>query len=309
MGKLYSPPGTARRQSLRGSHYVYESKAGTVISTWPQKRPGPKSEAQEASMKLFREANDALKRMSAGQQNYARENAKGTPFLPRDCLMACLYGNGPVIGLRTGEKLRPMAVRVNTSLLFDNIAWQPGSMMFRGADFWEGIPPGAANDVLVFRSNTLVPVWQANVAKGGSVVSVIGRSTDQAASSTWPKFVPWNSSLQDPLNVLRPGFPDRIYLPQAYSLVRVTASVEFTGTGSAIAYFGTTSDPMDLSNWAGSARASNSFTTTSFSNRTIYFQSAWIDPTRYEYVRIRVNATPTYSAGALQTSWAQVEAQ
>jgi len=308
LGKLYSPPGTTRRQSLRGSHYVYESKAGTIIANWPPKRPGEKSEAQLHSMKLFKEACEALKRMSAGQQNYARENAKGTPFLPRDALMACLYGNGPVIGLRTGAKLRPMAVRVNTSLLFDNIAWEPGSMLFRGADFWEGIPPGNNGQVLTYTDANHAPTWQAGSSGSGIVVSQIKRTTNQAASSVWPRYLEFQQAINDPLNVWNPAEPTKIFLPQNKSLVRVTWSSIFVGTGQFLSTLSVLEEGSGNSDWPGNIRCVNAFDSYAFANRWVAGASGWFDPTFTPWVRIYTRASQAYNGGMTNSAWFTVEA-
>lgn len=148
MAKLYSPPGKLRGPSLRGRFYVYESKAGTVAVAWPKKRGGPRSQAQADTMAMFKQACDAMKRMDPDLIVNAMNATKGTQFLPRDPLMAMLYGRGPTFMLTDGTRIVPMAERIDISQLLDNLAWDKGTILLRSTDLWIGLAPGTNGQVL-----------------------------------------------------------------------------------------------------------------------------------------------------------------
>lgn len=154
--------------SMKGLFYAYQQDGSFHIKSWPPKRGKPRSEAQAETQALFKEACEALKRMPAPFLNYAREQCKGTPMLPRDYLMAALYGKMQTLKLQNGERRYSMATRVNMSILMDNIGDQEGMILFRGAnDLWLGLPIGEAGQVLTADEN-LLPVWQDPEGGGGA---------------------------------------------------------------------------------------------------------------------------------------------
>lgn len=136
--------------SLKGRLYSYENKFGNITASWPKPRGKAKSEAQQWAQDRFTEACKIMKLMPGDFLAYAAENCKGKPMLPRDALMAALYGRGPVIYLPSGRVLRPMATRIDMSTMMDNLAWKPFSMLYRDDDTWVGLDPPSETSVLVF---------------------------------------------------------------------------------------------------------------------------------------------------------------
>lgn len=160
--------------SLRGLFYAYETEEGFKISTWPKKRGKPKSEAQAQAQQLFKDACNALKRVPAPFLNYAREQAKGTPMLPRDYLMAAGYGRGRTLFLDNGERRVWMATRVDLSILLDNIGWEPGMMLYRGNEsMWVALDIGEGGQVLTASEDGL-PLWSDPPAGGGGQWRLMG---------------------------------------------------------------------------------------------------------------------------------------
>lgn len=150
--------------SHKNDFYQYQRGEQWVTSKWPKKRGKPKSAAQAASQAFFSEICKAIKLTAPPIQHYHRENAKGTPMLPRDSLMAALYGNGPIIRFYNGKVLRPMANKLLASSMLDAIAWEPGSILMRHDDLWEPLLPGPAGYVLASRGPGLTLEW---VPSGG----------------------------------------------------------------------------------------------------------------------------------------------
>lgn len=160
--------------SLRGRFYSYGSAHGEIVATWPKKRPGFYSDDQEFSKKLFADCCVAMKVMNGEFIRYAYEDSKGKPMLPRDALMAALYGRGPVIRKADGEVLRPMATRLDMSMLMDNLAWEEWSMLYRDQDTWQGLSAPETTGFLAFDpAQGYLWVESANVS-GGQVWQLHG---------------------------------------------------------------------------------------------------------------------------------------
>lgn len=136
--------------SLRGRFYSYGSAHGEIVATWPPRRPGKGTPDQEFSKKMFADCCVAMKVMQPDFIRYAYEDSAGKPMLPRDALMAALYGRGPVIHKADGTVLRPMATRLDMSMLMDNIAWEEWSMLFRDQDTWQGLSAPESTGFLAF---------------------------------------------------------------------------------------------------------------------------------------------------------------
>lgn len=153
--------------SLRGLFYAYQTEQGFKVTSWPKKRGKPKTPEQAQAQALFKQACQALKRMPAPFLNYAREQAKGTPMLPRDYLMAAGYGRGRTLKLPNGERRYWMATRVDMSMLMDNIGDQEGMLLYRGPnDLWLGLAIGEPGQVLQVSDDQL-PQWADPTGGGG----------------------------------------------------------------------------------------------------------------------------------------------
>ena len=153
--------------SLRGLIYQYERYGQVVTSKWPKKRGKPRSEKQALAQYAFSEVCKAIKGTAAEIQMYHRENASGTPMLPRDTLMAALYGNGPTINLYGGKVIKPMANKYLASTVLDAIGWEYGALLFRGAETWDALPPGEPGQVLIQGNLGEPPFWGDAPGGGG----------------------------------------------------------------------------------------------------------------------------------------------
>lgn len=99
---------------------------------------------------------------------YAAQDVKGKPMLPRDALMAALYGKGPVVVLPSGRVLRPMATRIEMSQMMDNIASDPGDLMWRDESKWVPLHAPDVPAFLVFDPSQGYLWVQASDVGGGS---------------------------------------------------------------------------------------------------------------------------------------------
>lgn len=145
--------------SLKGQFYQYQRHGKWVTAKWPKKRGKAKSPAQLQAEKDFASVCRAIKLTAAEVQMYARANAAGTPMLPRDAMMAALYGNGPTIRTYSGKVIKPMAHKLLSSTVLDAIGWQEGDILYRSSDSWEVLRAGGPGQVLTMPELGKVPAW------------------------------------------------------------------------------------------------------------------------------------------------------
>lgn len=145
--------------SLRGLIYQYERDGLWVTSKWPKKRGKVATTRQKQAQQAFKDCMTAMKMTAAPIQLFHRVAANGTPMLPRDTLMAALYGNGPTIPFYDGRVIKPMRNKVLSSTVLDALGWEPGTMLFRGPEYWEALPPGTDGQVLAYDADTKAPLW------------------------------------------------------------------------------------------------------------------------------------------------------
>lgn len=145
--------------SFSRSFYQYERNGRWVTAKWPKPRGKPKSEKQALAQQAFSEVCKAIKRTASEIQMYHRENAKGTPMLPRDSMMAALYGNGPTLTYYSGKVIKPMANKLLASTVLDAIGWQEGDLLYRAGDTWEVLHRPDGHGVLLWDDGLKKPVW------------------------------------------------------------------------------------------------------------------------------------------------------
>ena len=170
--------------SLRGQFYQYQRNGKWVTAAWPKPRKKPPTPGQAAARKLFSDVCKAIKSSAGEIQSFHRANAMGTPMLPRDTLMAALYGNGPTIKTYDGKVIKPMANRYLASTVLDALAWEEGAMFFRGKEYWEPIPPGQDGQVLSYVAAEKKPMWIEAGGGGMSAPAVTSVPTASGDSST-----------------------------------------------------------------------------------------------------------------------------
>ena len=163
--------------SLRGLIYQYERSGLWVTSKWPKPRGKKTSPKQALAQEAFKQAMLAMKLTAPAIQTFHRIAARGTPMLPRDSLMAALYGNGPEIPLYSGKVIKPMANRILSSTVLDALGSDPGTILYRGPDLWEILPPGLDGQVLAYSEPEKRPVWIVPPEGGGGPPVVLCPST------------------------------------------------------------------------------------------------------------------------------------
>lgn len=145
--------------SFRGLFYSYEQNGRSYVKAWPKPRVTKATENQKFEKWLFQQACIAMKRMDPHFINYAREWSKGTPMLPRDSLMAAVYGKGPPLFFPDGRRLNNMATAINMSNLLDNVSFEKGDILVRHQNLWQALPLGYPGQILRVAYKGGLPEW------------------------------------------------------------------------------------------------------------------------------------------------------
>lgn len=165
--KLDGDPDEVKRQSIRGAFYVYVRNGRTILAAWPKKRPGPMSEKQQFAVEKFSQAATGSKFMWSADQNASREMTKRTNALPRDLLMMAAYGRLGDFWLTDGSRIYSMASLYDLTDLLDVVSYAPGSLLFRGTDYWSALAPGDPGSILKMGADGF-PQWVSASGGGGS---------------------------------------------------------------------------------------------------------------------------------------------
>lgn len=148
-----------RRPSLRGVLMQDLVNGIERNRAWPTERKRRKTTEQKKREDDFRDAQTVAKYTPPAIQTQYREACEGTPLLPRDMLIATVYGTFVAIVTDTGKKYYSMANRTGVSDSLDVINQQPGSILFRGPQFWEALGPASPGQVLVMGPDSQ-PAWE-----------------------------------------------------------------------------------------------------------------------------------------------------
>lgn len=176
MAKLINGFAPRPGQAQRGRAIVYVQHGQTVIAPWPNRQPKTVSPRQLAAIDRFREAAYVIKRSDAFQQSEAAKLSEGTQMLPRDLQMQALYGRmGTYIELN-GQRWYSVAAHNDVSEVLDALSYEPGTILFRGANWWTPIAPGSDGDVLI---------WVEGLPRWGSGEALAGGHFFGVTASTW----------------------------------------------------------------------------------------------------------------------------
>ena len=162
---------------LKGRLYSYVTQDGRrIVAAWPKKRGTPKSPAQLASIERFKQAIAAIKLVSGEEYQAAKDATDGTPFLPRDALLAAYYGSLIRINVAGGPTLYSRrAMNQETQAALDSITTTTGALLVRTDDGWVALEPAQAGAVLTSFGPGHPPAYTD--ATGGIVPAV---------ATTWP---------------------------------------------------------------------------------------------------------------------------
>jgi len=210
----------------RGGFIINDGKFGPYASKWPKKRGKAKTPYDRFRQKEFGIAATMASNPMDLDYICAESSVKGTHLVPRDWLLMCTMGLAYVITLEDGTEYVPYRhVTNNPQYVFEQLTSDPGSIIYRGQDYWYGLNPGNAGQVLTMRDG--LPSWQF-VSGGGSNYAKrtsLRRTTNQAAQSAATRKVIWESALIDENLIWDPANPTRIYLPSTAAYIKLTYQI------------------------------------------------------------------------------------
>lgn len=156
---------------------------GHVAQAWPISRRRSLSPKQKEAIAAFKEAAIVAKYAPAADQMRSREMAHGSQFLPRDLQYMAIFGRLCTLFFTNGERRYQLASRYDLTELLDILGFAPGSILFRGPEFWEALLPGNAGEVLTTSGNLLPPVWAPAAGGAGGGFSGFSGSAGSGVGS------------------------------------------------------------------------------------------------------------------------------
>lgn len=166
MAKITGPHQSPRAPALRGALVIQPTRAGVVAKAWPKKRPGKMSPKQQEAIEKFREAAIICKYAPTEDQVTSRKLAEGSQFLPRDLQYMAIYGRLATLFFSNGQRRYQMASKIDLTDILDILGFAPGTVLTRGADYWEGLPPGPSGWVLTTGEDGQPARWAPGGAGG-----------------------------------------------------------------------------------------------------------------------------------------------
>lgn len=161
-------PGTTKGSALKGNLQIDAVRGVTRVRAWPRKRGPNVAPGTKAYNDWFRDCLNLIKRMEPGFLTFCYEKTKGTNIYPRDLAMQLLSGRGIMLLKPDGTKLFPEAYMEDVSLALDSLGQIPGTILVRGEQFWQGLaPPAAAELVLTSVGANEPPAWLPGGGGGG----------------------------------------------------------------------------------------------------------------------------------------------
>lgn len=168
MATVNGRPPSRKGAAFRRQTYEYMRNGRLVVAKWPKARGKPKSPVTLEQNEWFRQAKTALKYMDAQAQNSALIISENSPLYPRDVLMSAIAGR--LFGELNidGKRWVPMTRLQDISADLDDLLGStPGTIMFRGAQLWQGITPPADPSLLTYDPTNATPLWADPAVTGG----------------------------------------------------------------------------------------------------------------------------------------------
>lgn len=180
MTKIPGLPAVRTQRRYKGAFQTMEYADGRIAARAPQPK-GLKvtSPVQKAQNEAFGWACKATTWAIDFDRIAAEEGSKGTPWLPRDILVAAMYGTLVTVVTRDGRTFGgARLVAADIQALLNQITDTPGAILVRGEDSWIGLGPGTATQVLTAFGSGLIPQWADNVQPnvGGYTPAMINQA-------------------------------------------------------------------------------------------------------------------------------------
>jgi len=170
--KMTGPYFGRRTPQMGRTFYVRELRGQLIVSKWPRRRGRPTHPTTIAQNEKFKQANWLTKYASAAVQMTQRAIVEGTQMLPRDLMIAAMYGRGPYIDIPGPQRRYPIAAIQDLSDTLDILGAVPGSVLVRASGLWEVRTPGVAGYVLTAQTPPAPAAWAPQLSAPGSWVQI-----------------------------------------------------------------------------------------------------------------------------------------
>jgi hypothetical protein len=161
--------------------------------------PLKKGSRREWTAKTFGAANRATKVTAAPIYGNHWETTRGTPMLPRDLMIALMYGRAFALEMPDGTEMWSMQSRNDVSRSLDVLGKTQGAFLTRGEKFWEAksfskigawtldqditiSAPTAAVDIVIDPDLSELMIAAFNISASVNSVRALRFSTDHGAS-------------------------------------------------------------------------------------------------------------------------------
>jgi hypothetical protein len=167
--------------SLKGIAVVSSWRGIPILRRWPKKRKRPLPEKTQEQNDWFTQANRLTKYIAPQLQIVARDAVAGTPLYPRDIQIQLMAGTLFSIKFPGEGIMYSMATRRAVSDSIDVLGQTESGILYRGADFWDVLPPDTAGKVLTTQGPNTAPSWEDAAGGGGGIWNEIANLDAPAA--------------------------------------------------------------------------------------------------------------------------------
>lgn len=170
--KLTGPYHGRRNPAVGKAFYIRELRGQLIMCKWPRRRGRPRHPTTIAQNEKFYQANWATKFIPAAIQQAHRQIVEGTNLLPRDLLIAAMYGRGFDFVIPGHRRRYPIAAIQDLSATLDILGALPGDIIARGPELWVKVRPTQAGQSLISQSAGQPPVYQTIGSQAGLWVQI-----------------------------------------------------------------------------------------------------------------------------------------
>lgn len=162
--------------SWRGVGYSRDTRWGPIFQQWPRRRGKPRNPYDFYRQKEFGIAARWASSPTWQELATAVYWTAGTSLVPRDMLMAGMYGTAFIVIHPDGTQIEPARHMTNNpQYMLDLITTEPGSMLWRSPIGWIAVEPGIPGQVLT--DQLAGPSWQTPLGGGGSTAWTLAQTT------------------------------------------------------------------------------------------------------------------------------------
>lgn len=309
MAKLIGelPPGGARTQSLGPGYTIRMWRGVAVVHRRTPAKKKKLSPKQKAAIENFRHLSNVAKYVCHMDYQAALDMSANTQYLWRDLIYMMASGRLFRFSMPDGTEFYSLAARTSTSDLLDVLSPTPGTMMWRGQNFWEAIPPGAEGQVLTNQGPNTPPAWLNPAGGGGNLATTLSWDSTEATSNVWPRYAQFETIHFQDWACFNPAIPDTFNLPGPATRFRVTACIRYTNGASANTFAVTVRNATDGTLVPNSFPQLTTRPASTFSDRAGNLATGWIPKNDIQAIKILIAQPAALTVGQILNTTLTIE--